>query len=83
MDRVARTQKQLGAALRSQRKHLGLTQKTLAEKISSRQATVSDLEKGDRDSRLQTVFELLAALDLELVIRPRTRGDTADLEAIF
>lgn len=83
MEQVARTQKQLGAVLRRQRKHLGLTQNALAAKISSRQATVSDLEAGGRDSRLQTVFELLAALDLEIVLRPRTRGDAAQLEAIF
>jgi len=83
MEQVARTQRQLGAALRRQRKHLGLTQSALAAKISSRQATVSDLEGGDRDTRLQTVFELLAALDLELVVRPRTQRDAAQLEAIF
>lgn len=64
----------MGAALRRRRKELGLSQATAADSIARRQATISDLENGG-DVRLSTLLRLLATLDLELVVRPRSRGD--------
>jgi HTH-type transcriptional regulator / antitoxin HipB len=64
----------MGAALRRRRKELGLSQATAAGSIARRQATISDLENGG-DVRLSTLLRLLATLDLELVVRPRTHGD--------
>ncbi|ABF39160.1 transcriptional regulator, XRE family [Candidatus Koribacter versatilis Ellin345] len=83
MDEIARTSKQLGALLRKTRKSLGLTQADLASRIDVRQATISDLEHGEREARLGTVLQVLAALDLELVVRTRTRGDAKHLEDLF
>lgn len=83
MDQIARTQKQLGAILRRHRKQLGLTQASLADALGMRQATISDLESGERDTSLSTVFETIAALNLELVLRPRTRHSARDIEATF
>jgi HTH-type transcriptional regulator / antitoxin HipB len=75
MSQIVRTTKQIGAALRRARRAENLTQLELGEKASLRQATISDLEKGTRGSRIETLIDVLAALDLELVIRRRSTSD--------
>jgi HTH-type transcriptional regulator/antitoxin HipB len=82
MDQVTRTPKQLGATLRRYRKQGGSTQSSLAERISKRQATVSSLESSGSGA-LETLFAVLSALDLELVVRPRTKSSTDRLGDIF
>jgi len=83
MDQATRTQTQLGAYLRRARKSKGLTQASLAEQISKRQATISNLESSEGGATLETLFAVLSALDLELVVRPRTKGTRDSLAAIF
>lgn len=83
MEQLARTPTQLGAALRRARKHLGLSQAALGQQINMRQATVSALESGGVDTKLTTLLDALAALNLELVVRPRTGVSSADIEALF
>jgi HTH-type transcriptional regulator/antitoxin HipB len=77
---IARTEKQLGAILRRARKQAGLTQSGLA---NLRQGTVSRLEAGAPAIQLHTLMEALAALNLELVIRPRSKASAADIEDLF
>mgnify|MGYP000318305260 CR=1 FL=1 len=79
MDQIARNPQQLGAALRRRRKALELSQRHLSDRTALRQATLSDLETGEGDPKLSTLMAALAALDLELVVRPRTKGGAADL----
>lgn len=76
MDIIARNSRQLGTAIRRNRKQQGLTQHDLAERMRSRQATISTLEKGE--AALSTLIDALAALDLEMVIRPRTKASLRD-----
>lgn len=83
MDQIARTPQQLGAVIRRKRKQIGLSQEELGGRIRLRQATISKLEAGEPATRLQTLLDALAALDLEIVIRSRTKGSTADLEDVF
>ena len=83
MDQIARTSTQLGAALRRRRKSLGLSQVELGQRINLRQATVSALEGGEVNTKLTTLLDALAALNLELVVRPRSSGSAADIEALF
>ena len=83
MRQIARTPQQIGAAVRRKRKQLGLSQDALGKKIQLRQATISKLESGEPATRLQTMLDALAALDLELVVRERTRRSTAELEDVF
>lgn len=83
MDQIARTPTQLGAVLRRRRKSLGWSQTDLGQRINLRQATVSALEGGEVDTKLTTLMDALAALDLELVVRPRSSSSSADLEALF
>ena len=83
MDQITRTPKQLGTVLQSYRKAANLTQEALAARIRLRQATISALENSATDARLGTLFDMLAALNLELVVRPRSKGSTKDIEEIF
>ncbi|CAN7609335.1 helix-turn-helix domain-containing protein [Phenylobacterium sp. LjRoot164] len=73
MDQVIRDERQLAAALRRERKRLSLTQSDLASSAQKRQATISNLEAG-AGGTLETLFSVLRALELELVVRPRKRG---------
>lgn len=82
MDPVARTENQLAAALRRYRKQAKLSQTDLAAAAQKRQATISKLETGD-GGNLQTLFAVLTALNLELVVRPRSARDAQDLEDMF
>ena len=73
---LARNGRQLGAAIRRYRRRQGLTQSALAERMRTRQATISTLEKGE--AALGTVVDALAALNLELVVRPRSQASLQD-----
>ena len=80
---LARTPAQLGHALRRFRGLKGLSQAKLASLTGLRQATVSQIESGHGATRLETITSLLAALDLELTVAPRTKGSSQDIEDIF
>jgi HTH-type transcriptional regulator/antitoxin HipB len=80
---IARTEKQLGAILRRARKQAGLSQSGLGKQIHLRQGTVSRLEAGAPAIQLRTLMEAVAALNLELVVRPRSKAGAADIESIF
>ncbi|MCP1835724.1 MULTISPECIES: helix-turn-helix domain-containing protein [Bradyrhizobium] len=80
---IARTEKQLGAILRRARRQAGLTQSGLGKQIHLRQGTVSRLEAGEPAIQLHTLMEALAALNLELVVRTRSKATSTDIEDIF
>lgn len=79
---LARTPKDIGHAIRTARKALKLTQKELAARSGVWQETISKIESG-AGSTLATLFDILAALDLELQIQDRSKGSSTDLEDIF
>jgi HTH-type transcriptional regulator / antitoxin HipB len=56
---------------RDQRKLHGISQTAVAQEISLRQDTVSKFEIKPDNVRLDTLFRLLAALDLELHVVPK------------
>lgn len=62
---------------RDQRKQNGVSQTAIAEEISVRQDTVSKFELKPDNVRLETLFRLLAALDLELHVVPKGTPDPA------
>ena len=82
MDQIARTSKQIGAAVRRHRRMLKLSQSDLGAKADLRQATISALENGEPGTQLRTLIDAMAALGLEMVIRERSRADK-DIEDIF
>lgn len=83
MENIARTAKQTGDAIRRRRKSLGLTQRDVSAKAGLRQPTVSALEAGEGGVKLSTLFDILSALGLELIIRPRSKTSAKDIEEIF
>jgi HTH-type transcriptional regulator / antitoxin HipB len=74
MEQIARTPKQIGAAIRRRRRSAGLSQTALGEKTGLRQATISALENGEPGTQLRTLIGVMAALGLEMVIRERTQA---------
>lgn len=83
MEQIVRTPKQIGSAIRRRRRGLNLNQTSLGEKTRLRQATISAVEAGVPGTQIGTLCDVLAALDLELVVRPRTRAAPAEIEDIF
>jgi len=81
MEQLVRSIDQIGNAIRRRRKLAKLSQDQLCRRTGLRQATISELEAADRNARLSTLFAVLAALDLELVVRDRTTGPK--IEEIF
>ena len=70
-DYPVKTPQQLGAVLQGFRRQRGLTQKETGAKVGLAQKAVSNLELAPERAGLGFIFKLLAALDLELVVRPR------------
>lgn len=83
MESLARNSKQLGAIIRRARRSLKLTQHQLGEKAGLWQESVSKIENGSRGAKLETCLDLLAALDLEIVVRKRSKGSAQEIEEIF
>ena len=82
-EQIARNEKQLGAILRRVRKQADLTQGAIGDHIHLRQGTVSRLEAGEPAVQLRTLMAVLSALDLELVVRPRSKASAAEIEDMF
>ncbi|MEJ8572756.1 helix-turn-helix domain-containing protein [Microbaculum marinum] len=80
---LARNPRQLGSIIRRARKRLGWNQSQLGAKAGVGQDTISLLETGNSSANLQTIFAVLAALDLEIRIAPRSKGTAADIEKLF
>lgn len=70
-DYPIKTPQQLGAVLQGYRKERGLTQQAVGSKVGLAQKAVSKIELDAARSGLSLIFKVLAALDLELVVRPR------------
>lgn len=83
MKDLARDPRQVGNLVRRARKKQGLSQSQLGDNAGLRQETISLIETGHPAAKLQTILGILAALDLELRIVPRSKGQAADIEEIF
>lgn len=82
MSDLARSPQQVGQLIRKRRRALKLTQAELAKKVGSYQKTISKLEAGEPGIKLQTMFDVLAALDLEIVMQSRS-SSSARIEDLF
>jgi HTH-type transcriptional regulator/antitoxin HipB len=80
---VARNPKQIGNLIRRARKHRKWSQTQLGERAGLRQETISLIEAGNPASRIDTLLAVLAALDLEFRIGPRSKGQAAEIEDMF
>ena len=62
--------KALGRIIRDRRKSMGLTQTLAGKMVGVHQPTISDVERGEREIKIDTLLKLIGALKLELVIQP-------------
>lgn len=63
---------------RDQRKQRGLSQVAVADETGVRQDTVSKFEIKPENVRMDTLFRLLAALDMEVHIVPKGQSPSVD-----
>jgi len=61
----------LANVLRDKRKRKGLSQNEAGKSVGIKQTTVSAFENSPEGTRLETLFKLLAALELELHVAER------------
>ncbi len=75
MEELVVSPETLGRVIKRQRKNIGLTQHEAGKIFKLNQTTVSNIENGTPGTRLETLFRLLAALDLEIVIRAKSKDE--------
>lgn len=73
-DRVVRSAAAIGRAVKARRHSLNLTQDQLAERGITNRYAIMKIEEGVATRQLQTLLDILYALDLELVVRPKGEG---------
>lgn len=73
MKQKATSPKVLGQILKSARSQKGLNQSQAGNLVGITQAMVSRIERGESNARVDTLFRLLAALDMEMAISPREK----------
>jgi len=73
MNQFAKTPNDIGHALRNARKQQRLSQQALATRSGVWQETISKIENGSPGTRLETVFDLFTALNLEIQITDRNK----------
>ncbi|MGB7417457.1 MAG: helix-turn-helix domain-containing protein [Thermosynechococcaceae cyanobacterium] len=62
---------------KDRRKQVGLSQSEIGDRTGLRQVTVSAFENRPASTKVETLFKLLSALELELQIVPKEKGDRA------
>ncbi|KAF0844397.1 Xre family transcriptional regulator [Methylovorus glucosotrophus] len=66
-----RTPQQLALVLQGYRRQAGLTQKEAATKVGMLPKTISLIENDADSSSIASLFKLLSALDLEIVLQAK------------
>jgi len=74
MNDLARDPKQIGNLIRRARKRRAWSQKAVGDRAGLRQETISLIENGNPAARIETLLAVLAVLDLEFRIAPRSKG---------
>lgn len=69
-----RTTQQLAMILQGCRKQAGITQKQAASKVGMLPKTISSFETDPDNSSIASLFKLLSALDLEMVLQSKQPG---------
>ena len=77
MHTAALTPTQLGQILKGQRKSQALTQRTTGNRVGLLPKTISKLELDTGTSTIESLYKLLSALDLELVIQTKSTPSSA------
>ena len=80
MKQLVYSPQSLGVAIKRARKLKKLNQQQAGQFFNIQQSTVSSIEGGAPGTRLDTVFRILAALDLEMVICAKDFSVDNDIE---
>jgi HTH-type transcriptional regulator/antitoxin HipB len=80
---IARSSHQVGRLIQRFRQQKGLTQTQLAQLAGQRQEMISKIETGQGGVKLTTLFDVIAALGLEMTLEPRSQSSSTDIEDIF
>lgn len=80
---IARSSRQVGRLIQRFRQEKGLNQTQLAQLAGQRQEMISKIETGQSGVKLTTLFDVIAALGLEMTLEPRSQSSSADIEDIF
>jgi len=83
LQNLVRTHKNLGHAIRQARREKNWTQDELATRSGVWQETISKTEAGKGGTKLDTIFALLAALDVEIMVEKRSKGMSSEFDGIF
>ena len=83
MQNFVRIPRDLGHAIRQARREKNSTQVDLATHSGVWQERIAKVEAGRGGTKLDTIRALLAALDLELLVRTRSKGSASDFDNIF
>jgi HTH-type transcriptional regulator / antitoxin HipB len=74
MDYVANTPQQLGQVLKGCRNKLGMSQGAVGDKVGVRQSQISVIEANGARATVETLYKVMSALGLEIVIRDKGAG---------
>jgi len=80
MEQLIHSLNALGAVIKRQRKAKKLTQTQAGIEFNIDQGTLSSVEQGAEGTRLITLFRILAALNLEMVIRSKGESKKGNKE---
>ena len=80
---IARSSRHVGRLIQRFRQEKGLNQTQLAQLAGQRQEMISKIETGQSGVKLTTLFDVLAALGLEMTLEPRSQSSSTDIEDIF
>lgn len=58
--------KQLGAKIKRERKARKITQEELAAEVGVRSATISNIERGETDTSVYTIYKIAQSLNLHI-----------------
>ena len=68
---IVHSANEMAESIRDRRKRQKLSQAEVGDRVGVKQATVSAFENKPESTKLETLFKILAALNLELQIVPR------------
>ena len=83
MNQIARSPDQLGIAIQQQRLAHNLSQIALARLVGTSQKTISKIENGNPATRIETLFAVMAALDMQMTLGSRTQDSGKTIGDIF
>lgn len=78
MEQMVYSPKSLGMAIQRQRKAKKLTQTEAGSPFKLVQTTISTIEQGFPGTQIETIFRVLSALDLEMIIRTKQSSIPTD-----